>query len=297
MLALSVELNTCATVDSIHGTSVGLIANHKDHHEYGSGLVSGNLVHVVRRTEPAQFFVLGVYKDGSTVLNAMVEALSKHWGLPFVDLPGRLFEAGVPVSQWRNDPAAASIFGGEIVYGGFRAFPSCLKDQSTFIKSQKVLLVRDPRDALVSEYFSNAFSHSLTSEGAARDQMLQLRCEALSTPLEEIVVRRMPDMARTMLEYAASLKDPLLKWFRYEDIIADKRRVLEDISAHFEWPVDANCISQILEWADVFPEQERPTEFIRRVWPDNHRDKLPAEVIRLLNVLLGKPMRILGYAS
>lgn len=243
------------------------------------------------------FFVLGVRKSGSTILNRMLRTLSQHQGLAFLDVAGKLFEAGVRVRDWQRDPGLACLLGGGNVYGGFRTCPIALLDEPLFIACRKVLLVRDPRDALVSEYFSNAFSHSVPQGTDTRAQMLQLRREALASPIDDFVVSRAPGMACTMLEYAPLLRDPLLKLYRYESIIADKRRMLEEIAAHFAWSVDEARLKGILAWADVFPQEERPTEFVRRVRPGDHRDKVSAPAIGQLNELLAEPMRVFGYAA
>lgn len=243
------------------------------------------------------FFVLGVRKSGSTILNRMLRALSQDQGLAFVDVAGALFEAGVRVRDWQRDPRLACLLGGGNVYGGFRTCPIALQNEPLFAACRKVLLVRDPRDALVSEYFSNAFSHSVPRGAHTRTQMLDLRKEARESPIDDFVVARAPGMACTMLEYAPLLRDPLLKLYRYENIITDKRRMLEEIAEHFRWSIEEARLQDILAWADVFPEEERPTEFVRRVRPGDHRDKVSASVIGQLNELLAESMRVFGYAA
>ena len=57
------------------------------------------------------------------------------------------------------------------VYGGFRSMPLVFAQSELYRRSRKILLVRDPRDALVSEYFSLAYSHGLPEaegDGGAR---------------------------------------------------------------------------------------------------------------------------------
>ncbi|HJV71249.1 hypothetical protein [Ideonella sp.] len=246
-------------------------------------------------TQQPAYFVLGVRKSGSSILNSMVTALAQRQGLPFVDIPGQLFKAGIKVDDWQKDPALSCVLGGGNVYGGFRNFPAGLQKHALFMASKKVLLVRDPRDALVSEYFSNAFSHSLPQEGDARDQMLTLRHQALQASIEAFVLERAAAMGRTLMEYAGSVGDPLLKLYRYEDVITRKRALLEGIGAHFGWRLDAGHLGKVLEWADVLPDEERPTAFVRRVLPGDHRNKLAPAVIAQLNARLAEPMRAFGY--
>jgi hypothetical protein len=249
-----------------------------------------------RDTAAPAYFVLGVRKSGSSILNSMVTALAQKQGLPFVDIPGQLFKAGHKVDDWQRDPGMASVIAGGNVYGGFRNCPTGLGMNATYIVSRKVLLVRDPRDALVSEYFSNAYSHSVPTEGDARDQMLALREQALQASIESFVLERAPAMGRTLMEYAGAARDPQLKLYRYEEVITRKRALLESIGQHFGWRLDAGHLGKVLEWADVLPDEERPTAFVRRVLPGDHRNKLTPAVIERLNALLGEPMRVFGYA-
>jgi hypothetical protein len=80
-------------------------------------------------------------------------------------------------------------------------------------------------------------------------------------------------------------------------VILHKHQLLADICRHFGWPVDAGFIKLVLGWADVVPGEERPEEFVRRVLPGDHRDKLGADAIRQLDELLNAPMRAFGYLA
>jgi len=240
-------------------------------------------------------FVLGVRKSGSSILNSMVTALAESQGMPFIDVAGKLFAAGVKVVDWQNDAAMAGLIAPGNVYGGFRNCPTGLLGEPLYLACKKVLLVRDPRDALVSEYFSNAYSHSLPKEGEGREQMMALRQEALQASLESFVVDRCGPMRKTLMEFAPMLKDPSLKVFKYEAVIGAKRQLLHDICRHFNWQVSEQHITNILSWADVMPDEERPTEFVRRVSPGDHIDKLSPATIARLNELLRQPMDLLGY--
>ena len=65
------------------------------------------------------FFVLGVRKSGSSILNSLVKALADKNDLNFVDVAGTLFERGLAVSDWQTDEALASILAPGNVYGGW----------------------------------------------------------------------------------------------------------------------------------------------------------------------------------
>lgn len=249
------------------------------------------------KTDSPPCFVLGVRKSGSSILNSMVISVAKRHGIPFIDIAGSMFKAGMKVGDWQKDPELPTLVRGGNAYVGFRNAPLALKDSPAYISARKVLMVRDPRDALVSEYFSNAYSHSMPAAGKGLETMKEVRQQALSTSVESYVLERAELMRRTMMEYAPLTQDPATKIFRYEDVILDKRRLLTTICDYFGWPVDDNHIAQVLKWADVVPDAERPTEFVRRVVPGDHRNKLSPAAIDKLNLLLEGPMRSFGYAA
>jgi hypothetical protein len=247
------------------------------------------------QVEAPHYFVLGVRKSGSSILNTMVSALAKRQGVSYVDVPGQLFKAGLKNDAWRADPAMGELLRGGNLYGGFRNAPVGIFDLPAFKQAPKILMVRDPRDALVSEYFSNAYSHSLPVAGEGRTTMERIREEALASSLESYVLERAEPLRRTMAEYTPLMLDPNTRVFRYEDVILHKRALLTEISRHFKWPVHERHLELILGWADVIPDKERPQQFVRRVVPGDHRDKLSGDAIRRLNLILQTPMRSFGY--
>lgn len=249
------------------------------------------------RVDAPHYFVLGVRKSGSSILNSMVTALAQRQGLPFVDIAGQLFKAGMKADDWRKDPALEALIRGGNVYGGFRNAPLGLNGSRAYAGSAKILMVRDPRDALVSEYFSNAYSHSLPAAGKGLESMKELRQQALSTSVESYVLERAAALGRTMMDYAPLVSDPRTRIYKYEAVIMHKRDLLRDISRHFGWSIDEQHLGHVLEWADVVPTDERPTEFVRKVLPGDHRDKLSQDAIGKLNAMLEAPMKTFGYLA
>ena len=111
---------------------------------------------VAATAQPDAYFVLGIRKCGSSLLNSMLTDLGRLNGHPFVDVGGGFFAADVPEQDWRHDPAVLRALAGGTVYGGFRSMPLVFAQSPLYLRSRKILLVRDPRDALVSEYYSIA---------------------------------------------------------------------------------------------------------------------------------------------
>jgi Sulfotransferase domain len=247
-------------------------------------------------------FVLGVRKFGSSVMNSIVIALTKVNGRHFLDVAGRFFEAGVPEQEWRTDPAALRLLVPGQVHGGFRAMPTVFAQSPLWRQARKILLVRDPRDALVSEYFSTAYTHSLPQaqegEGGLRADFLAQREAARRASVEAFVLAKAEGLNRTMMEFAGAARDPATRLFRYEDVIMKKRDWVRAMEAHFGWPAcSEDYLDKVMSWADVVPQEERPDQFIRRVLPGDHKDKLSPKAIARLNRTLALSMRLFGYGE
>jgi hypothetical protein len=251
----------------------------------------------LRVGEEAPSFIFGIRKSGSSIMNSMLNAVCGFSGREIIDVAGRLFQAGVRVNQWRHDPALSDIFLPGNIYGGFRDAPFALFEQPIFASARGILLVRDPRDALSSEYFSNAFTHSLPAEGAAREQMLKEREAALSASIEEFARTNAMRFRLTMREYLPLLSHPGFKIYKYEEAIMDKAWFLRDSADFLGLPVTDEQIGLILGWADVKPETERPTQFIRRVTPGDHKTKFSPALIADLNDIFADELVKFGYQA
>ena len=246
------------------------------------------------------FFLLSVRKCGSTVFNNIATALARANRRRFVDVGGKFFSENITVREYQRDPALLGLLHPGNAYGGFRDMPLAFLDSELFLTSPKLLFVRDPRDALVSEFFTLAYSHPIPLPNSAADEVTRLmerqRAEALQSSIDEHVTGRAPMMLGTMLQYAPVVGLPSTSVLKYEDYIFDKGALISTIARRFGWHVDDELIGHILRWADIRPQREDPTAFIRRVTPGDHREKLRPETIAGLNRLLQPAMDLFGYA-
>lgn len=245
-------------------------------------------------TEPPRF-IFGIRKSGSSIMNSMLTSVARFSGQEVVDVAGHLFSQGVRVSAWRQAPELADFFIPGNIYGGFRDAPTAIFDAPFFAQARGILLVRDPRDALSSEYFSNAYTHSLPAEGEARDQMIAERESALAASIEEFARTNAARFRQTMVEYLPLLTHPGFRIYRYEQAIMDKAWFLRDAADFLGLPLEDREIGLILGWADVRPEAERPDQFIRRVTPGDHKAKFSPALIAHLDALFAEELAAFGY--
>ena len=251
---------------------------------------------VVLRAKRPTCFALGVRKSGSSIFSSIVNALALHNGQAnAVDIPGEMFKAGYRYTEWNAKPLTDLVWPGN-VYIGFRDAPTALYADPVFRKARKILMVRDPRDALVSEYFSNAYSHSLPESGAEGSILTLQRAEALQASVADYALKRAKHLDATVEKYAALLDDPEILVMHYENVILAKDAWIRAIADHFEFEIDDDLVQAILGWADVVPKAEDEKAFVRRVVPGDHRNKLTTETIAQIDGALSDIWRKLGYA-
>jgi hypothetical protein len=249
-------------------------------------------------TEPA-CFALGVRKSGSTMLHKIVNLLARRNGVNSVDIAGAFFRSGFRATDWALADLSAVVAPGN-VYVGFRNLPAALEKNEEFRRARKVFMFRDPRDALVSQYFSDAYSHSLpsreTEQGRkAAEAFEQKRAEALATSIDDYVLKHARPFDNTLMAYAGTLSDPSCLPLRYEEYVFQKRRLIHKILKHFGWTCPPGQVDAILGQVDEVPDSEDQKRFVRRVIPGDHRNKLQPETIRRLNNQLRESMHHFDY--
>lgn len=255
--------------------------------------------HLPALDRPAMF-VLGMKKCGSSLFNTIVQQLCAANGLGYLSLPDQAFEQNFHFVQLGTSPSFSSLFRDGWVYGGFRQLPDFLSSLEFFKARRKLLLVRDPRDALVSEYFSVAYSHSLppadnASDGGVREGLLRRREEARAQTVDDFVLQASRSYVKQLKPLLCLKDDPLLALYRYEDVVLNKRPWIQDLADRLGLDLEPSTLEAILEVVDVLPTAERPTEFVRRVVPGDHREKLSAESIKVLDNIFADFLTAFGY--
>lgn len=244
-------------------------------------------------------FCLGVRKSGSTMLNRVVINLAKRNNFHTVDIPGTFFKSGYKVADWMKADLT-DIVRPNNCYIGYRSYPKNLEAYEPFRRGKKIFMHRDPRDALVSQYFSDAYSHSLPSAKTeagqkAAQEFLEKRKEAQATSIETYVLEQAPSIQRTLMSFAHLLDDPTCLVLRYEDYVFQKNRMIHKILHHFGWEAKLGQIEQILAVVDEIPDKEDKTKFVRAVVPGDHRRKLSPETIRKLNNRMEQVLHTFDY--
>lgn len=171
---------------------------------------------------------------------------------------------------------------------------------------KKIIQIRDPRDIIVSEYYSFAFSHSDNSwseeKKKARETILQISIDdyVLSMLDEKNSAYRLAgySLQERLLVFLPELAEDALI-VKYEEMVLNYSHWLKSIIDAFEFGSSSNISHQyyFLKYKDEFkiPKEENIYSHKRAVKPGNYRDKLKPQTINQLNEVFAGFLNQYGY--
>lgn len=242
--------------------------------------------------------IFSLPKSGSTFVNAMIADLCQAtMDFSAVDLPGWLFRNGVAYHVANIDGIEGILQTPGYCFGGFRSFPDWL-DENAMLNMRRVLVVRDPRDIMISLYFSVRDSHAIPPAGELSEELRRHREAVRSMSLEQYVTGDAADwMLANFDRMAARVCGADCLVVRYEDMVYRKRDFATRLNAHLGMRVAKEHIGQAADRQDIFPEHENPKRHIRRVTPGDFRQKLSQRAIASLTAKFAEPIERFGYAT
>ena len=235
-------------------------------------------------------YFFSTHKCASTFLNSLAKNLADFEDKNHIDIETYL--ATNP--QKRDELYASKSFSEHILsrkgyyFGVFRYPFSHLPQPS----NQKIVLVlRDPRDILTSQYFSIAYSHPVLTF-----KFIQKRKNALEIGIDRHVIEMSDRFLNTYNGYLKNYigrNDVLL--VKYEDMVSDFGNVLVKILDFIEHPEMAKALSY---WTSNNPfviNGENAARHRRKITPGDHKEKLKNETISFLNEKFKYILQSLGY--
>jgi hypothetical protein len=240
-------------------------------------------------------FVFAFAKSGSVLVNAIVDDLMKECRIPIVDLSSHLFSLGIDISAFQADFTKLFPQRG-YCFSGFRSKPHTMMGIEPIKLARRILIVRDPRDMLVSLYFSAKKSHQFTKGGSEQYSRLAQRLRRdTEMPIDEYCLHYSWIITGGMASFGDVIDDPDTLVIRYEDFIYDKLHLAKSMSDWLSLDVPPERLAAIASRHDVMPKSEQETQHIRQAHPGDHRRKLKPETITTLNAVLARFNSSFGY--
>ena len=150
-----------------------------------------------------------------------------------------------------------------------------------------ILATRDPRDILVSDYFSIAYSHSVPSKGGSKhNSFISKRLAAQNATIDEYVISESERVYDIFSRYQILLLDRYknVHLATYEDMISNFEIWLNDLLEYCELDLSREFIQYLIEENEAKkPKKEDITKHIRKGVAGDYKEKLQPETIQTLN--------------
>ncbi len=240
------------------------------------------------------FYLFSIHKAGSTLLNSMMQVVCDRLGIPVFAPEVIEFDNGLKIGTLTDSVKEILQLRG-YCFGGFRGWHRYL-DGLDLSSIHKVFLIRDPRDMLVSHYFSHKFSHPIPP-GELGKRMQQFRASLDAKGIDDYVLERAPMVLQRLKKLETNVVDDHCKLYRYEDVVFEKQSWLADMLDFVGLEMGQSECEEIAGFFNTLPEKENPAEHVRKVTPGDHRDKLQPETIKELNHIFVDVLERYQYTS
>jgi hypothetical protein len=181
----------------------------------------------------------------------------------------------------------------------YSVFGGMIEGIPSITKFKVVLVVRDPRDILVSSYYSIAYSHAIP-EGEKKDSLLSRRKEALASDLDDHVLQHAEKLLAVFDRYEVCLfaEYSNVHIARFEDMVGDYPKWLDALlsSCGLDIPESMRC--ELIRSNEASrPSSENINKHLRKGMPGEHREKLRSDTIEKLNSIFEQPLLRFNYRS
>ena len=162
------------------------------------------------------------------------------------------------------------------------------------IKQYKTLLIlRDPRDVLVSHYYSAKYSHEVSTT-----KMLQKRRMTQGQDIDEFVLERLEEFAIIYEQYKLNIL-PLegTIFVRYEDMISNPKDFIIKLYKILKINVDIEHIEEIVKNRMAMPKREDKYSHRRSGKSGQYLEKLNSKTVKTINTRLADVIDAFGYSG
>ena len=157
-----------------------------------------------------------------------------------------------------------------------------------------MLQLRDPRDVLVSLFYSLAYSHPLESE-TVRGTTEKRRNETLEKGINQFVIERSSALRDTYETYIKELLPRKVILLKYEDMVTNFEEWISPIAKEFGLTIEEKDEINNHYKQEFIPKKEDKYAHKRKMLPEDYKDKLKPETIEELNITFKDVLQKLNY--
>lgn len=251
----------------------------------------------MEQTDPppgASVAMFGLHRGGSSITGRLLQLVLGSAGYQLVDQAKRYYREGYSPDDIPQD-FFTSLAPAGVLYGPFRSYPLTMR-LANLAPLRKILIVRDPRDCLVSSYYAHRGPHDRMDLLRATSVLpVQADCEdsidAFCIRGADPVRRHVDSMRLLCLHYPETLV------FRYEDIFADPCGWLAAIVDQLGVRASPEALDQARLEAVFDAEGEDESQHHRQGRPGDHHRKLSRQTSIYLAEHFAKQLAFFSYGG
>ncbi len=161
-----------------------------------------------------------------------------------------------------------------------------------------LIMVRDPRDMLVSAYYSYSKSHAIPKSESKAAEFMEFRKKISNMSVDEYVID-MSENTRWRMEQYMKLQQisDTVCILKYEDMISDFNCWLDSLLTHCQWQISPTLREKLLSESAQSKKvtEEKTSSHRRQVTPGDHKRKLKDSTIAYLDNHFSDILNQFGY--
>ena len=161
-----------------------------------------------------------------------------------------------------------------------------------------VLMIRDPRDILVSSYYAVAYSHSLPGQTDKKAQFIALRQQAKASTIDEYVRHQCDHLSGVFERYQRLLVQPTSAVYitRFEDMVMDFPQWLSSLLEYCDLTIsDRLYQSLVTDHHRLTPKAENIRHHQRKGKVGDYLEKLMPETVEYADSKLFESLSFFEY--
>lgn len=156
------------------------------------------------------------------------------------------------------------------------------------VEIRRIAQVRDPRDMLVSHFYSLAYTHPLPDEPERRRDYLNMRAQLQETGIDRFALEH-ADYVASEFRHLRELQRGGAKLLRYSEMVTDfpawAAKAVAPLGAQ-----SAHVAALVERFGHEFSPKKETLEHKRVMIPGDHEVKLARETVARLDEIFEKPL-------
>ncbi|MEL6719185.1 MAG: sulfotransferase domain-containing protein [Bacteroidota bacterium] len=269
----------------------------KRHHPVEFQLIEGT-----HKTDNTQQSILhfSLNKSATQYVKKVLNQAADSLGMSTANLNGYAFHSDFPyldlLSKEEFQPYQYLFKTKGYLYSVFGGMIDGLKNLKDY---RVVLMIRDPRDIVVSSYFSTAYSHPLPSKNSNKaDDFHEKRVNTQQMTIDEYTLKESEIVLDVYNRYIRLLleKHPTCYVTKYEDMVADHEQWLDGLLRYCGLSIKEDLRGKLLQQNKrLKPKTENVNDHMRKGIAGDFLEKLQPETITILNDKFAHILEQFGY--